>query len=116
VQDVIDVAGTVVEFRMANPHVHIIIDAEEGRDPGLHPRVTRRRSRSQSKALTSLLSLPDAEATPQTGTGVGECTVHVHSPRYDFNGDALAIVASYWMTLAEEQLPGVRFPTAELTS
>ena len=28
----------------------------------------------------------------QPGTGIGECTVQVHSPRYDFNGDALAIV------------------------
>ncbi len=27
------------------------------------------------------------------------------SPRYDFNGDALAIVASYRVTLAERQLP-----------
>jgi Family of unknown function (DUF6152) len=30
VQDVIDVAGTVVELKMVNPHAHIIFDAEEG--------------------------------------------------------------------------------------
>jgi hippurate hydrolase len=38
------------------------------------------------------------------GTGTGERTVHVHNPRYDFNDDALAIGASYWVTLAEQQL------------
>jgi metal-dependent amidase/aminoacylase/carboxypeptidase family protein len=31
--------------------------------------------------------------------------VQVHNPRYDFNGDALAIGASYWVMLAEQQLP-----------
>ena len=41
----------------------------------------------------------------RTGTGIGERTVQVHNPRYDFNGDALAIGASYWVTLAEQQLP-----------
>ncbi|HEX6945039.1 MAG TPA: M20 aminoacylase family protein [Casimicrobiaceae bacterium] len=39
------------------------------------------------------------------GTGIGEATVNVHNPRYDFNDDALAIGASYWVTLAEQQLP-----------
>jgi hippurate hydrolase len=39
------------------------------------------------------------------GTGVGERTVHVHNPRYDFNDAALPIGASYWVTLAEQQLP-----------
>ncbi|HVE49208.1 MAG TPA: M20 aminoacylase family protein [Casimicrobiaceae bacterium] len=38
------------------------------------------------------------------GTGVGERTVHVHNPRYDFNDDALPIGASYWVTLAEQEL------------
>jgi hippurate hydrolase len=42
------------------------------------------------------------------GTGVGERTVHVHNPRYDFNDDALSIGASYWVTLAEQQLAGAR--------
>jgi hippurate hydrolase len=40
------------------------------------------------------------------GTGVGERTVHVHNPRYDFNDDALSIGASYWVTLAEQELSG----------
>jgi hypothetical protein len=31
--------------------------------------------------------------------------VHVHNPRYDFNDDALVIGGSYWVTLAEQQLP-----------
>jgi hippurate hydrolase len=39
------------------------------------------------------------------GTGTGERTVHVHNPRYDFNDDALPIGGSYWVTLAEQQLP-----------
>ena len=38
------------------------------------------------------------------GTGVGERTLHVHNPRYDFNDDALAIGGSYWVTLAEQRL------------
>ncbi len=42
------------------------------------------------------------------GTGVGEQTVHVHNPRYDFNDAALPIGASYWVTLAEQQLPVAR--------
>jgi hippurate hydrolase len=39
------------------------------------------------------------------GTGTGEATVNVHNPRYDFNDAALALGASYWVTLAEQQLP-----------
>ncbi|HEX4886087.1 MAG TPA: amidohydrolase, partial [Casimicrobiaceae bacterium] len=39
------------------------------------------------------------------GTGTGEATVNVHNPRYDFNDAALAIGASYWVTLAEQLLP-----------
>lgn len=39
------------------------------------------------------------------GAGRGEGTVNLHNPRYDFNDDALAIGASYWVTLAEQQLP-----------
>jgi len=29
----------------------------------------------------------------------------VHNPHYDFNDDALAVGASYWVALAEQQLP-----------
>ena len=39
------------------------------------------------------------------GSGRGEGTAGLHNPRYDFNDDALAIGASYWVTLAEQQLP-----------
>jgi amidohydrolase len=39
------------------------------------------------------------------GAGRGEGTANLHNPRYDFNDDALAIGASYWVTLAEQQLP-----------
>lgn len=39
------------------------------------------------------------------GTGEGEDTVNVHNPRYDFNDRALMIGGSYWVTLAEQQLP-----------
>ena len=39
------------------------------------------------------------------GAGRGEGTTNLHSPRYDFNDDALAIGASYWVTLAEQRLP-----------
>jgi len=39
------------------------------------------------------------------GTGEGAGTVNVHNPRYDFNDRALAIGGSYWVTLAEQQLP-----------
>ena len=31
-------------------------------------------------------------------------TPNLHSPHYDFNDDVLAIGASYWVTLAEQQL------------
>ena len=37
------------------------------------------------------------------GSG-GEGMANLHNPRYDFNDDALAIGASYWVTLAEQQL------------
>jgi hippurate hydrolase len=39
------------------------------------------------------------------GAGRGPDTPNIHSPQYDFNDDALAIGASYWVTLAEQQLP-----------
>jgi hippurate hydrolase len=39
------------------------------------------------------------------GAGRGEDTPNIHSPFYDFNDDALAIGASYWVTLARQQLP-----------
>ena len=39
------------------------------------------------------------------GAGRGPETPNIHSPHYDFNDDALAIGASYWVTLAEQQLP-----------
>ena len=42
------------------------------------------------------------------GTGKGPDTPNLHNPRYDFNDDALAIGASYWVTLAEQQLPAQR--------
>jgi amidohydrolase len=38
------------------------------------------------------------------GAGTGPDTPNIHSPHYDFNDDALAIGASYWVTLAEQQL------------
>jgi hippurate hydrolase len=38
------------------------------------------------------------------GAGRGPETPNVHNPHYDFNDDALAIGASYWVTLAEQQL------------
>ncbi len=38
------------------------------------------------------------------GAGRGADTPNVHNPHYDFNDDALAIGASYWVTLAEQQL------------
>ena len=43
--------------------------------------------------------LPLARRGPRRGTA------NLHNPRYDFNDDALAIGASYWVTLAEQQLP-----------
>jgi len=39
------------------------------------------------------------------GAGCGIDTPNIHHPRYDFNDDVLAIGASYWVTLAEQQLP-----------
>jgi hippurate hydrolase len=39
------------------------------------------------------------------GTAKGPDTPSLHNPRYDFNDDAIAIGASYWVTLAEQQLP-----------
>ncbi len=39
------------------------------------------------------------------GGGRGPGTHNLHHPQYDFNDDALAIGASYWVTLAEQQLP-----------
>ncbi len=38
------------------------------------------------------------------GAGTGPDTPNIHSPHYDFNDDALPIGASYWVTLAEQQL------------
>lgn len=40
------------------------------------------------------------------GAGQGENPINVHNPRYDFNDAALPIGASYWVMLAEQQLPG----------
>jgi hippurate hydrolase len=39
------------------------------------------------------------------GAGRGPETPNIHSPQYDFNDDVLAIGASYWVTLTEQQLP-----------
>jgi hippurate hydrolase len=48
------------------------------------------------------------EATPGCyvwlGAGRGADTPNIHSPQYDFNDDVLSIGASYWVTLAEQQL------------
>jgi hippurate hydrolase len=38
------------------------------------------------------------------GAGRGADTPNIHSPHYDFNDDVLPIGASYWVTLAEQQL------------
>ena len=38
------------------------------------------------------------------GGGRGPGTPNLHNPHYDFNDEALAIGASYWVTLAEQQL------------
>jgi hippurate hydrolase len=38
------------------------------------------------------------------GAGRDASTPGLHSPHYDFNDDVLAIGASYWVTLAEQQL------------
>ena len=32
-------------------------------------------------------------------------TPNLHNPRYDFNDEVLAIGASYWVRLAEQELP-----------
>ena len=40
------------------------------------------------------------------GAGGGVDTPNIHSPQYDFNDDVLPIGASYWVTLAEQQLSG----------
>jgi hippurate hydrolase len=38
------------------------------------------------------------------GTGYGDDTPGLHNPQYDFNDEALALGASYWVTLARQQL------------
>jgi hippurate hydrolase len=38
------------------------------------------------------------------GSGAGDNPPGLHNPRYDFNDEVLAIGASYWVTLAEQQL------------
>ena len=38
------------------------------------------------------------------GAGRGAETPNIHRPQYDFNDDVLPIGASYWVTLAEQQL------------
>ena len=40
------------------------------------------------------------------GAGHGPDTPNIHSPQYDFNDAVLSIGASYWVTLAEQQLAG----------
>ncbi|GMU73385.1 MAG: hippurate hydrolase [Burkholderiales bacterium] len=42
------------------------------------------------------------------GTGRGPDTPLLHNPRFDFDDEAIAIGASYWVTLAEQQLPVAR--------
>jgi hippurate hydrolase len=39
------------------------------------------------------------------GAGRGSETPNLHNPRYDFNDEVLAIGASYWVRLAEQELP-----------
>jgi hippurate hydrolase len=39
------------------------------------------------------------------GAGRDDETPNLHNPRYDFNDDVLAIGASYWVRLAEQELP-----------
>jgi amidohydrolase len=41
------------------------------------------------------------------GAGTGPDTPNIHNPHYDFNDDVLAIGASYWVRLAEQELPRV---------
>lgn len=38
------------------------------------------------------------------GAGTGDATPGLHNPRYDFNDDVLAVGASYWVQLAEQEL------------
>ncbi|HEX8741208.1 MAG TPA: M20 aminoacylase family protein [Casimicrobiaceae bacterium] len=38
------------------------------------------------------------------GSGAGDNPPGLHNPQYDFNDDVLAIGASYWVTLVEQQL------------
>lgn len=40
------------------------------------------------------------------GSGSGPACPGLHNPEYDFNDEALAIGASYWVALAEQQLAG----------
>jgi len=40
------------------------------------------------------------------GAGRGPDTPNIHSPHYDFNDEALAIGASYWVILAEQEAGG----------
>ena len=42
------------------------------------------------------------------GAGNGVDTPNIHSPQYDFNDEVLPIGTSYWVTLAEQQLPASR--------
>ena len=44
-------------------------------------------------------------ATSGWAAGADPDTPNLHNPHYDFNDDALQIGASYWVTLAEQQLP-----------
>jgi amidohydrolase/hippurate hydrolase len=46
------------------------------------------------------------------GGGRGPDTPNLHNPHYDFNDDALQIGASYWVTLAEQQLPVAAEPVS----
>jgi hippurate hydrolase len=39
------------------------------------------------------------------GAGIGPQTANIHNPRYDFNDAVLPIGASYWVRLAEQELP-----------
>ncbi len=41
------------------------------------------------------------------GAGSGHNTPSIHNPHYDFNDEVLAIGASYWVRLAEQELPKV---------
>jgi hippurate hydrolase len=39
------------------------------------------------------------------GAGIGPQTANIHNPHYDFNDAVLPIGASYWVRLAEQELP-----------